>query len=54
MIFPQAYSEIRLFPDDCVCYCEIKDTDDIETSEEYRSIWMLGQKMGYDISASQT
>ena len=29
-------SEIRLFADDCVCYCEIKDKKGyIETSEGY-------------------
>ena len=28
-------SEIRLFADDCVCYCEIKDKEDHEASEGY-------------------
>ena len=46
-------SEIRLFADDCVCYREIKDTEDIETSERYRSIRMLGKEMGYEISTCQ-
>ena len=29
-------SEIRLSADDCVCYLEIKDAGNIETSEGYR------------------
>ena len=43
-------SEIRLFADDCLCYQEIKNTEErghIETSERYRSTGMLGKEMEY-------
>ena len=53
MIFPQTHSEIRLFADDCVCYREISNTDDSLKPEGYRLIRKLGQKMGYEISASK-
>ena len=46
-------SERRFFADDCFHYREIRDTDDSLKPEEYRQIRMLGQKMGYEISASQ-
>ena len=41
-------SEIRLFADDCVCYREIKDTEDTLKLQKdiYRSIGMLGKEMG--------
>ena len=46
-------SEIRLFADDCVCYREIKDEEDNETSEGYWSIGFLGKEVGYEISTWQ-
>ena len=46
-------SEIRLFADDCVCYREIKDEEDNETSEGYWSIGLLGKEVGYEISTCQ-
>ena len=48
-------SEIRLFADDCVCYREIKDTEDTLKHQKdiYRSIGMLGKEMGYEISTCQ-
>ena len=46
-------SEIKLFADDCVCYREIKDEEDSETSEGYWSIGLPGKEMGYDISTCQ-
>ena len=46
-------SEIRLFADNCVCYHEIKDTEDTETSGGYRWSWLLGKKMGHEIPTSQ-
>ena len=46
-------SEIKLFVDDCICYREIKDTEDSETSEGHRSSRMLGKEIGYEIPTSQ-
>ena len=47
-------SEIRLFADDCVCYREIKDTEDtLKLQKDIRSIGMLGKEMGYEISTCQ-
>ena len=46
-------SEIRLFADDCVCYREIKGTEDTETPGGYRSPWLLGKEMGHEIPTSQ-
>ena len=46
-------TEIRLFADDCVCYLEIKGTEDTETSRGYRSPWLLGKEMGHEIPTSQ-
>ena len=37
-------SEIRLFADDCVCYCEIKDKED--TLKLQRDIDRLGNGLG--------
>ena len=45
--------EIRLFADNCVCYREIKGTEDTETSGGYRRSWLLGKKMGHEIPTSQ-
>ena len=42
-------SEIRLFADDCVCYREIKDTEDTKKLQN----GMLGSEMGYEISTCQ-
>ena len=47
-------SEIRLFADDCVCYCEIKDKED--TLKLQRDIDRLGnwaRKWGYEIPTCQ-
>ena len=49
-------SEIRLFADDCVCYREIKDTEDtwkLQKDIQCRSIRMMGKEMGYEISTCQ-
>ena len=46
-------SQIRRFADDCVCYREIKGTEDTETSGGYRSSWLLGKEMGHAIPTSQ-
>ena len=49
-------SEIRLFADDCVCYREIKDTEDtlkLQKDIDRLGFYYLGQEMGYEISTSQ-
>ena len=43
----------EMFADDCVCYREIKDTEDCETSGGYRSSWLLCKDMGHEIPTSQ-
>ena len=44
-------SKIRLFVDHCVCYREIKDTEDTLNlqKDNYRSVGMLDKEMGYEI-----
>ena len=53
-------SEIRLFADDCVCYREIKGTEDtVKFQEEIDRLgcwarkWLLGKEMGHEIPTSQ-
>ena len=46
-------AEIRLFADDCVCYREIKGTEDNETPGGYRLSWLLGKEMGHEIPTKQ-
>ena len=44
---------IKLFADDCVCYREIKDTEDTLKLQKDTSVGMLGNEMGYEISTCQ-
>ena len=44
-------SEIKHFADDCVCYREIKDEEDIVTLQS--DIDRLGKEVGYEISTCQ-
>ena len=47
-------SEIRLFADDCVCYREIKGTEDtVKLQEDIDRLGLLGKEMGHDIPTSQ-
>ena len=48
-------SELRLFADDCVCYREIKDTEDTVKLQEhiYRLFRMLGKELGHEVPTSQ-
>ena len=47
-------SEIKLFADDCVCYREIKGTEDtVKRQGGYRSYWLSGKEMGHEIPTSQ-
>ena len=48
------YSEIRLVADDCVCYREIKDTEDtLKLQKDIDQTGIMGKEMGYDISTCQ-
>ena len=47
-------SEIRLFADDCVCYREIKATEDtLKLQKDIDQLGMLGKEMRYEISTCQ-
>ena len=41
-------SELGLFADDCVCYCEIKNSEDTVKLQE-----VLGKELGHKVSAGQ-
>ena len=47
-------SELRLFADDCVCYREIKDTEDtVNLLGGYRPFRVLGKELGHEVPTSQ-
>ena len=46
-------SELRLFADDCVCYREIKNTEDTVKLQENRPFGMLGKQLGHEVPTSQ-
>ena len=46
--------ELRLWADDCVCHCEIKDNENtVKLQEDYKLYRVLGKELGYEIPASQ-
>ena len=47
-------SELTLFADDCVCYREIKDTEDtVKLQEDIDRFRMLGKELGHEVPTSQ-